>query len=139
MTMPQPDWTDEDVYLIAERAYGLFQQGLYAEAALILEGLVVIDPENLYCHNALIAAYLNLGRPDDAARQASVLLEQFPDDHDARARRCEAWIQIERWQEAREDLAELERGRATAWSRRMRMRLDAAGGDFPATSSLRFR
>ena len=124
--MPQRGWTDEDVYLVADRAHSLYLQGCCREAAVLLEGLTVVDPKNSYCHDALAAAYLALGQPQQAVLAASVALRLQPNHADARARRCEAYVQLRKFDEARQDLDALRQVRATAHIRRLQLRLRIA-------------
>src|SRR5215469_11568070 len=89
-------WTPEDVYLIAECGYEFYLEGKIEEARIIFEGLLAIDPSNLYCRDALTAISLSLGRLEDAVTHASELLKQAPTHFDALARRCEAYLQLNR-------------------------------------------
>lgn len=120
------DWTPEDVYLVAETAYELYLEGRIQEAATIFEGLLAIAPGNSYCHDAMAAISLSLGRPDDAVRHASEALKLAPTYFDALARRCEAYLQLNRLDAAQRDLAALDRMKAGAHRWRMRLRLEHA-------------
>jgi Flp pilus assembly protein TadD len=124
--MPQHGWTDEDVFLVAERAFSLYQQGCCREAAVLLEGLTVVDPKNAYCHDALAAAYLALGEPQQAVLAASTALRLQPNHTEARSRRCEAFVRLRRFEEARQDLEAFRQARAMVHVRRMQARLRAA-------------
>ncbi len=124
--MPQHGWTDEDVYLVAERAYALYQQGCCREAAVLLEGLTVVDPKNTYCHDALAAAYLALGDAPQAVLAASTALRLQPNHAEARTRRCEAYVRLRRFDEARQDIEALRQARAMMHVRRLQARLRAA-------------
>jgi predicted Zn-dependent protease len=125
--MPTQGWTDEDVYLVADRAHALYQQGCFREAAILLEGLTTVDPRNIYCHDALTAVYLALEQPAQAVTEATATLRLNPNHNEARARRCEAYVRLRRWDEARQDLEALRRARANAHVRRLQLRLRAAG------------
>ena len=128
-------WTPEDVYLITECGYEFYLEGKLEEAATIFEGLLAIDPSNLYCRDALTAISLSLGRPEDAVGHASELLERVPTHFDALARRCEAYLQLNRMDAARRDLDALDRVKARSYRRRMTLRFENAsrlpnvGGD----------
>lgn len=65
-----PAWSPKDVYFIAERAYGLYRQGRLREAAVLFEGLVIVDPENVYCRKALTAVCIGLGEHQFASPEA---------------------------------------------------------------------
>jgi predicted Zn-dependent protease len=119
-------WTREDVYLIAECAYGMYLEGKIDEAAVIFEGLLALDPNNLYCRDALTAISLVLGRPEDAVAHASELLELVPTHFDSLARRCEAYLQLHRIDAAKRDLEALDRIKARSHRRRMSLRFENA-------------
>jgi len=125
--MPEAGWTDEEIYLLAERGYALYRQGCYREAAVIFEGLVAVDPQNAYCRTALVAMCLVLGDTRRAVCELSILLTRNPADHEARARRCEVFCELRQWDDARQDLAILKRNGEKHHARRLAWRLHAAG------------
>jgi predicted Zn-dependent protease len=133
-TTVSTSWSDEDIYLVAEYAYGLHLEGYNREAATIFDGLLVIDPHNIYCRDALAALSLALGRLEEAVQHASELLRALPNHSDSLARRCEAFIQLGKFNEAQRDLTALKQSHAVAHSRRMQLRLEAAS-EFIAHSS----
>src|SRR4051812_40923670 len=112
--MEQRTWPEEDVYLVAERAHALYQQGCHREAAGLFEGLTSVDPRNWYCHDALAAAYLAMGQPQQAIIASTNALRLVPNHADCRARRCEAYLQLRMMAEARQDLEALRVGGAHA-------------------------
>ena len=120
-------WTDEDLYLLAERGYSLYRQGQYREAAVIFEGVVSLDPLNLYCRTALAAVCLAMGESQRAVKELSFLLNRNPADHEARARRCEAYCDLRSWNDARADLLILRRHGERNHVQRLSWRLQAAG------------
>lgn len=124
--MPETGWTDEEIYLLAERGYALYRQGHYQEAAVIFEGLTVLDPLNAYCRNALATVCLALGEAARAVEELSFLLNLNPADHEARARRCEAYCALANWQDARRDLEVLRRNGVRHHVQRLTWRLQAA-------------
>ena len=126
MTSPTPSWTEEDIYLVAERAYSIHLQGLSREAAAIFDALVEIDPGNAYCRDALSALCLALGYPEEAIRHATLLLQRTPDHADALARRCEAHLELNQADAARRDLEALDRINAALHHTRMKLRFEAA-------------
>ncbi len=123
--MPEKGWTSEEIYLLAERGYAFYRQGRYEEAAVIFDGLLTLDPLNVYCRTALAAVCLAMGHAQRAANELSVLLERNPADHEARARRCEAYCDLKRWSEARQDLAILQRNGEQNHARRLAWRVQA--------------
>ena len=129
--MPQFGWTDEEVFRVAERAHSLYLQGAYASAGALFEGLVELDPGNRYCHNSLAAVYLALGKPQQAVGQATVLLARYPYDIAARACRCEAYVRMNRLEEAQKDFEVLYRTpKARAHARRLSLRIQACMAGF---------
>jgi Flp pilus assembly protein TadD len=114
-------WTSEDVFLVSDRAYSLFQQGRYREAAVLFEGLVAVDPGNSYCANALAACHYMLGEPQQTVAVLDRFLQVNPNDLEAHSRRCEALLQLGRTNEARQDLEFLNRKGAGQYSRRLRL------------------
>jgi predicted Zn-dependent protease len=121
-------WTEEDVYLVAERAHALYEQGCYADACTIFEGLLAIDPENAYCREALGAVYLAQGEPARSLAELDRLLASYPGHADARARRCEVLCRLGRFEDAQRELEYLAGAGAAAHARRLRLMLDAASG-----------
>jgi tetratricopeptide (TPR) repeat protein len=118
-------WTNEELYLLADRGYAFYRQGRYQEAGMIFEGLTSLDPGNAYSRTALATVYTALGNAEGALAELSYLLEQNPANHDARARRCEAYCQLHRWNEARQDLAILKRNGELHQVQRLTWRLEA--------------
>ena len=125
--MTDTGWSKEEIYLLAERGYAFYLQGCYEEAAVIFEGVLAIEPRHVYCRTALSAVYLAMGDAQRAARELTALLEQNPADYEARARRCEAYCDLGRWSEARQDLAVLQRNGERYHVPRLTWRLQAGG------------
>jgi predicted Zn-dependent protease len=123
--MPQEGWTSEELYLLADRAYGFYRQGHYNEAAVMFEGLIALDASNAYYRSALAAICLELGHTERAIEELTVVLENSPADHEARARRCEAYCEMERWSDARYDLSILQRNGEHNHARRLSWRIQA--------------
>jgi tetratricopeptide (TPR) repeat protein len=120
-------WTEDEIYLLADRGYGLYQQGFYREAAVLFEGLTAIAPENAYCRTALAAACLMLGDQQRAVQELNTVLHQNPANHEARARRTELYCDLKQWKEARRDLEILRRNSQWQHFQRLQWRLRAAG------------
>jgi tetratricopeptide (TPR) repeat protein len=121
-------WSEEDVYLVAERAHELYLQGRHREACVIFEGLVTVDPANAYCRDALGAVYMALGEPERALEELDLLLASYAGHADARARRCEILCRMGRTAEARREVARLASAGAFTHVPRLRLMLEAAGG-----------
>jgi tetratricopeptide (TPR) repeat protein len=124
--MRKPGWTEEDIYMIAERAYSLYLQGRYREAAVIFEGLVAADPDNRYCRDALAAVWLAVGEPEKAVEQLTFLLRLRSDDLAARARRLEACLEAGNRTAALADFEVLKDLLPRSEVQRLRFRLEAA-------------
>ena len=122
--MPALGWTTEDIFLVSDRAYSLFQQGRYREAAILFEGLVAVDPGNSYCANALAACHYMLGEPQQTVAVLDRFLEVNPNDLEGHSRRCEALLHLGKTNEARQDLEFLNRKGASQYSKRLRMLFD---------------
>jgi tetratricopeptide (TPR) repeat protein len=124
--MRRADWTQEDIYRIAERGYSLHQQGRYGEAVTIFEGLVAVDPQNNYCREALAAAWLAVGEPRRALQQLDSILTRDSGHLSARARRFEAYLQLGDFTASRKDFEVLNRLLPAHEVRRLGFRFEAA-------------
>jgi tetratricopeptide (TPR) repeat protein len=123
-------WSQEELYLLADRAYALYLQGQYQQAGIIFQALTVMDPANPYCRNAFATVCIALGDTRRAVTELSILLEQNPADLDARARRCEAYCEQRQWHKASADLAVLQRNGERHHVTRLASRIaHAAGGE----------
>lgn len=116
-------WTNGEIELVAERAYQLHLQGKHADAAIIFEGLLAIDPRNLYCLEALAALSLKLGSAEKALQYADRALALSPRQLEALACRCEANILLNRLAAARQDLDSIKQLRAKAHAARLSLRI----------------
>ncbi|MBV8809471.1 MAG: hypothetical protein JO033_12430 [Acidobacteriaceae bacterium] len=116
-------WTNAEIHLVAERAYQLHLQGKHLDAAIIFEGLLAIDPRNVYCLEALAALSLKLGSAENAIEYANRTLAFSPDEVEALACRCEANILLNRFLEARQDLELMNQLRAKTHVARLTMRI----------------
>jgi tetratricopeptide (TPR) repeat protein len=135
MLHAEPAWTREEVYYIAERAHRLYRQGRFHDAGILLDGLIVVDPENLYCRKALAAVCMLLKDHGAAVRHLNAILARDRNDADALAGRCEALIAMKKLAEARRDfqsLSALPYGLENV--RRLRLLFDPAELEPPAGS-----
>jgi tetratricopeptide (TPR) repeat protein len=130
-------WTKDELFLVASCAYALYREGRYPEAGVIFEGLVSVDPANVYCRDSLASIYLLLGNPQRALEQLNAVLALDPHNVDARARRCEAWQRLGRSSEARHDLEKVAESGSARQTARLRLLLEAPpGGSIPAAAQL---
>src|SRR3954467_2725577 len=127
--MPEMTWTEEEIYLLAERGYAFYQQGQYQEAGIIFSALVSLDPLNVYCRIALSALCMLLGDAQRAVNELSIVLQQNPAHHEARARRCEAYCALRNWKESQDDLENLSRNGEKQKNPPIQHPLWSAGGD----------
>ena len=124
MSSPLPRCSAEFFYLASERAYLLHSIGLFEEALALFEGLLEIDPNNRYCHDAISATYLAMGMPEEAIRHAGFVLASKPSAAAALVRRCEAFLMLEMLNEAERDLQILQSLPATLQTKRIALRLE---------------
>jgi predicted Zn-dependent protease len=133
--MPKHGWTEEELYLVRERAHSLYLQGKHAEAGALLEGTVALDPEDRYSRYALAAVCLTLGRPLEARVHLDILVAHDSGDVEARALRCEALIDSGEVGEAAAEVQELRNILPSSQAALLAMRWNAAaagGGLQPA-------
>jgi Flp pilus assembly protein TadD len=117
-------WTREEIYYVAQRGYRLYREGKLREAAILFEGLTVIDPDNAYCRKALAAICMRLNQYGTAAAHLDAILARNRFDAEALAGRCEALMGMRDFAAARRDLeslSELPAGGGDA--RRLRLQL----------------
>jgi tetratricopeptide (TPR) repeat protein len=127
MLQQAPEWTREEIYYIAERAHRLYRQGRFHEAGILFEGLIAVDPENVYCHMALAAVYMVLKEHGAAVRHLTAVLARDRYDAEALAGRCEALIAMSDLAAARRDFQSLSALPAgSKISHRLRLLLDHA-------------
>jgi thioredoxin-like negative regulator of GroEL len=93
-------WTEDEIYLIAGRAYELAMQGEYNDAAIIFDGLAAIAPQNSYIRCSLAALCLQLSQPETAL----AVLAAGPDSPRVAQLRVEAFLELNRSDEAAREL-----------------------------------
>ena len=121
------DWTSHEMYLIASRGYALYLQGRYREASMVFEGLVAIEPSNRYFRVALATIYVAQEDLQRALEQLNQLISRYPNDLEARVRRCEVCLRLERESEAQDDLNYLSL-REVSHVRRLRLLMATVAG-----------
>jgi tetratricopeptide (TPR) repeat protein len=124
--MRNPGWTQDDIYVVAERGHSLHLQGRYREAVVIFQGLVAADPQDRYCRESLAAALLGLEEPERAIDQLDVLLTRDPGDLAVRARRLEAYLMAGNFPAAVRDFEYLKHLLPSHQIRRLELSLEAA-------------
>jgi predicted Zn-dependent protease len=123
--MVEPIWTEDEIFLVAQKGHALFLQGRYDEATIIFEGLKAVDPSNVYCANALAALYIRQEKVTKAIELLTGILESYPNDVPTRVRRCEALLLLGRVADARNDWNILKRSPNAAVAR-LQVLLDLA-------------
>jgi tetratricopeptide (TPR) repeat protein len=124
--MAKYGWTEEELYLVRERAHSLYLQGKHAEAGALLEGAVALDPDDRYSRYALAAVCLTLGRPLEARAHLDILVARDLGDVEARALRCEALIDSGDIGEAAAEVQELRNILPASQAIQLAMRWNAA-------------
>ena len=107
MIVPRQDWTEDELYMVKERAHSLALQGCYREAATLFQGLLALRPDDRYTRHALAALHIQLHDAPGALR----LLDErpAPQDEEYPVRRLEALTALELREAAQRELAWLER------------------------------
>ncbi|MCS6886330.1 MAG: tetratricopeptide repeat protein [Acidobacteriota bacterium] len=72
--------SEEEITALAGAACEMAEQGRNEEALAMLEGLFVLDPENLHVHNCLGSLYMRLDRRKLAEQEFEYVLARTPDD-----------------------------------------------------------
>ena len=121
------DWTSHEMYLIASKGHALYLQGRYREAAMVFEGLTAIEPSNRYFRVALATIYVSQEDLGRALEQLNQLISRYPNDLEARVRRCEVCLRLERENEAQDDLNYLSL-REVSHVRRLRLLMATVAG-----------
>lgn len=97
-------YTDEELYSVAHIGYFYLMQGKHEDAKTIFEGLIAIDPKNEYYYRALGVIFEHLGDFERALKQFTYAIRLHPVLPHAYVNRAEAYIYLNRWGEAKEDL-----------------------------------
>lgn len=119
-------WTQQEIHFVADRAYSLYLQGRTSEAQTMFEGLLEVEPSNRYCHMALALLKLGRGEAKDAIDHLSKILDRSPYDVEARARRCEAFLELERTEDAEQDWKQLDFFSDAPLVKRLKVRMESA-------------
>ena len=97
-------YSDDELYAIAHQGYYFLMQGKNAAARTVFEGLVAIDPRNIYYYRALGVIYHKLGDAERALRQFTYATRVAPQHPAAYVNRAEVYIATGRLREALRDL-----------------------------------
>jgi predicted Zn-dependent protease len=116
-------WTDQEQYLISQRAWELAIQGRYPEAGVLLEGLAAIAPGNLWLGRTLATVQIRLGKPEAALRALDAL-----EDAPSRRLRFEALVALGRIPDAAAELSALRPHLDPPAARRCTLLIEATRG-----------
>lgn len=116
-------WSDEDVYLVAGRAYELAMQGQFADAAILFDGLAAAAPENSYVRCSLAALCIQLGQPETAL----AVLASASDSPRSAQLRVESMLELNRRDEATRELRRAGATMRPAVAERLAVRLSNLG------------
>lgn len=72
--------TSTEVTALAGPACEMAEQGRVEQAQSMLEGLAVLDPENVYIHNCLGSLYMRMERAKLAEQEFDYVLARSPED-----------------------------------------------------------
>ena len=98
------EWNKDEIRIISEIAYSLAQQGRYAEAVVIFEGLLAIAPATAYFQAALGALHLRLKNTPKAIEHLNAALKIEETDVVSLVNRGEAHLLSGSVEAARTDL-----------------------------------
>jgi tetratricopeptide (TPR) repeat protein len=98
------DWAADEIRLVAELGFALAQNGRNHEAITIFEGLNTLVPATPYFQAALGSLWLRENNPARALVHIDAALSENPDDLISYVNRGEAYLRLERYDDARRDL-----------------------------------
>lgn len=97
-------WAADEIRLVAELGFALAQNGRNHEAITVFEGLNTLAPATPYFQAALGSLWLRENHPARALVHINAALSENPDDLISYVNRGEAYLRLERYEEARHDL-----------------------------------
>jgi tetratricopeptide (TPR) repeat protein len=97
-------WSADEIRLVAELGFALAQNGRNHEAITIFEGLNTLAPATPYFEAALGSLWLRENHPARALVHIDAAISENPEDLMSYVNRGEAYLRLERYEEARRDL-----------------------------------
>lgn len=97
-------WAADEIRLVAELGFALAQNGRNHEAITVFEGLNTLAPATPYFEAALGSLWLRENHPARALVHIDAAINENPDDLMSYVNRGEAYLRLERYEEARRDL-----------------------------------
>jgi thioredoxin-like negative regulator of GroEL len=119
-------WTEDDLFLVAERAHLWARQGQLEDAASLFAGLAAAAPGYLYAQRALIAIFLQMDRAADALKMidgSPALLQ----DWESRRLRLDALLALGWRKHAEAEFASLRSGLDAPAAENYYRRLESLG------------
>lgn len=123
--MSESSLNPSETYVVARRAYEYALHGSYDSAAILLEGLLALDPNDRYAAVTLAAVRLKQNRPGDAATLLEAVRRRDARDEEATGLLAEARLAVGRVADT-ERLVEEMHAVGTEVPERLRLRLEAA-------------
>ena len=100
------DYSDQDLFQIAQHGYTLYLNGKFKDAQTIFEGLVALDPKSDYYYRALGVVYHRRGDAERAIRQFTHAIKVSPGSIAAYVNRAEVHISRRDFSSAIGDLSQ---------------------------------
>lgn len=97
-------WAADEIRLVAELGFALAQNGRNHEAITVFEGLNTLAPATPYFEAALGSLWLRENNPGRALVHIDAAISENPGDLLSYVNRGEAYLRLERYEEARRDL-----------------------------------
>lgn len=97
-------WAADEIRLVAELGFALAQNGRNHEAITVFEGLNTLAPATPYFEAALGSLWLRENHPARALVHINAAISEDPADLMSYVNRGEAYLRLERYEEARRDL-----------------------------------
>ena len=85
--------------------FQFYQQGRFADAKNVFEGLAILDEKNAYVHGILGSLYQREGKVEAAISSYTTAILLFDQDMDSHVNRGELFLKLGKFQEAAEDFA----------------------------------
>lgn len=97
-------WAADEIRLVAELGFALAQNGRNHEAITVFEGLNTLAPATPYFEAALGSLWLRENHPTRALVHLNAAIAENPEDSVSYVNRGEAYLRLERYEDARRDL-----------------------------------
>lgn len=95
--------TDQEVFSMLHMAWMFYNNGKLESAEVVLQGVLAIDPDNMYVDSCLGAVYARMGKLDDALEHLNRAMAVNPADISACVNRGETLFRLGRVEESAAD------------------------------------